>query len=608
VTRRVGPCAARWLRPLLWLLCGVLFGAPLQAAQDAVLVQRLAWVEEGTTATVADVVLRHADRFVPVPDNTIHPLGPERTLWLRLRLLAPPGPEVAWGLEVPVPLLDRVVLHQRGPDGGWSRQQAGDSLPVAQWARPGRHAAFELVLPPGQAREVLLEVRQQYPIGFPVRVAPAAVLEEERQVGYLVLGLIFGTLALMASTCLILGLMHREAAFAWYALYAGAMALTIAAVAGVGGHLLWNGSPRWNHLSQGMVPAFMAGINILFLRHLCAVAGRHPRVDRLALAAGALVLVLGAAFPLAGQTAQSQFLTVAFVASLVLTFTLGGLAWRRGDTVGRWVVLAYLPMAAAIVVALLRIQGWMTANWLSMEATAVAAALAVPLLLLALNARSADRLALQARVNRLTQQDALTGLLAAPAFEKQLKAAVSGVLMRREAAAVVLVELVNLDDIRRAWGDAMAEQAVLRAVIKLHRFVRESEPAGRLGAGRFGLVFEGVHSRGDLQERMVRLVASGLVPTRGATLDVPLRFHVAAVLLGERLRTHELILRDLDRLLAGMSPRTRRPIRFLEADSGAAPPSTVLPGGDADETEGRTGPSTGGSAPPPSSGGAGPSG
>jgi len=36
--------------------------------------------------------------------------------------------------------------------------------------------------------------------------------------------------------------------------------------------------------------------------------------------------------------------------------------------------------------------------------------------------------------------------------------------------------------------------------------------------------------------------------------------------------TPALILRDLDRLLAGMSPRTRRPIRFLAPDGRKAEP------------------------------------
>jgi hypothetical protein len=84
-------------------------------------------------------------------------------------------------------------------------------------------------------------------------------------------------------------------------------------------------------------------------------------------------------------------------------------------------------------------------------------------------------------------------------------------------------------------------------------------------------VLEGVRSRTELQERMVRLVTAGLTPARGAALDIPLQFNVACVLLSERVMTAALLLRDLDRLLASMSPRTRRPIRFLEPDDSRVP-------------------------------------
>ena len=142
-----------------------------------------------------------------------------------------------------------------------------------------------------------------------------------------------------------------------------------------------------------------------------------------------------------------------------------------------------------------------------------------------------------------------------------------------------MVEVANLAEIRQAYGDTMAEQCLLRAVVKLYRVVRDGDPAGRIDTGRFGLILEGVRARDELQAKLVQLVASGLAPARGANFSVPLQFHIAGVLLGERLRAHTLVLRDLERLLASMSPRTRRPIRFLEPDrSGpAGAQRSVLP-------------------------------
>lgn len=544
-----------------------------------------AWIEDGLQATVEDVSTRWADRFAPSAANAIYPLGPGKTLWLRLRVQNQVSMPSGWGLDIPVPLLDVVTLFQRerAPDGRWQAQRAGDLLPVATWSRPGRYPGFDLAVPTGPPREVFVQVRHRDPIGFALRIGPAAALEQTRQVEYLVLGMVLGTLLLLTVSCLIQSALHRDITYAWYALYAAGMTLTMATVTGVSGHLLWNRSPGWTDSAQGLLPVLLAGVNILFLRHLCSIAARYPRTDRLALATGVLVLLLGLVFQGVNGWVENAIVAFSFIVSLALTFTLGLLAWRRHDVVGGWVILAYVPLALTVGVAMLRLYGWVTATWLTFDGTAAASAMAVPLLLLALNARVRDRHGARTRVNQLTQQDALTGLLSPLAFERQLKAAVSGALMRHEAAAVVLVDVVNLPAIRRIHGDAMAEQCLLRAVIKLQRVVRDGDPAGRIDTGRFGLIFEGVKARAELQERLVRLVASGLVPPRGARMAVPLQFHVACVLLGEKLMAPSLVLRDLDRLLASMSPRTRRPIRFVEPDdnpSGAptgGPPSSALP-------------------------------
>ena len=527
------------------------------------------WIEDGTQATIEQVSAA-SQRFKPVRADVVHALGPGRTLWLRLRLQGS-MPSHDWGLDIPVPLLDAVTLYQRTADGRWASQRAGDTVPVAEWRRPGRYASFDLELPLGSPRDVYLQIRHRDPIGFDLRVAPAAALELERKLEYFALGMIFGTLLLLTAWCLIQAGVHRDLAYGWYALYAASMTLTMAAVTGLGAQLLWSRSPAWADSAQAVLPLALAGVNILFLRHLCSLAARFPKVDALALAMGILILLLAVAFPWAALKVGNAMVSFGMLASLALTGVLGGLAWRRGDPVGGWVLLAYAPLGLTIVLVVVRLYGGITASWLTFDASAAASALAVPLLLGALHARSRDRHGVRTRVNMLTQQDALTGLLSAAAFEEQLKGAVSGAIMRREAAAVVVVEVVNLQNIRQSYGDEMAEQCLLRAVIKLHRVVRDSDPAGRIGPGRFGLVLEGVRSRTELQERMVRLVTAGLTPARGAALDVPLQFNVACVLLSERVMTAALLLRDLDRLLASMSPRTRRPIRFLEPDDSRMP-------------------------------------
>jgi hypothetical protein len=102
----------------------------------------------------------------------------------------------------------------------------------------------------------------------------------------------------------------------------------------------------------------------------------------------------------------------------------------------------------------------------------------------------------------------------------------------------------------------------------------------RIGEARFGLLLEGVSSRVAVTDRAARLIAAGLMPLKGLKPEVTLQFHIAAVLLEERTGEPEEIVRALDELMASMSPRTRRPIRFLEPEitqpQPLGPDSTLL--------------------------------
>jgi GGDEF domain-containing protein len=139
----------------------------------------------------------------------------------------------------------------------------------------------------------------------------------------------------------------------------------------------------------------------------------------------------------------------------------------------------------------------------------------------------------------------------------------------QEPAAVVYIELVNYRYIKKTWGTAVAEQSLLRSVIKLRRILRDVNTVGRIDEARFGLILEGVATRTPVTELSARLIAAGLMPLKGLKPEVVLQFHVAGVLLSERLGSHEAISTALADLLHSMAARTRRPIRFPGA--GAHP-------------------------------------
>ena len=72
---------------------------------------------------------------------------------------------------------------------------------------------------------------------------------------------------------------------------------------------------------------------------------------------------------------------------------------------------------------------------------------------------------------------------------------------------------------------------------------------------RFGLILEGVSSREPVTQLAARLIAAGLMPLKGLKPEVILQFHVAGVLLKERLMDGPDLSLALGELLSGMAPR-----------------------------------------------------
>jgi diguanylate cyclase (GGDEF)-like protein len=236
-------------------------------------------------------------------------------------------------------------------------------------------------------------------------------------------------------------------------------------------------------------------------------------------------------------------------------------------------------MTLSLLLGVGRVFGWVRVSAQSQYLVVVAIAVEVPLLLVALSIRSRDRHNAQVREQALSTRDALTGLLAPHLFTDRLRQVLARYRRDGLSAAVMVIELVNYGPIRARFGTAVAEQSLLRSVIKLRRLLRDSDTASRMGEAQFGVLLEGVGARAAVTERASHLIAAGLMPLPGLKPDVTLHFHVAAAMLFETGLDAEDLEQALRAQLARMSPRTRRPIRFLEAEALQSDPgeSSLFP-------------------------------
>lgn len=528
------------------------------------------WHDRQGSAGVQQAVEAAAD-FQPARPGIVHKLGPHAALWLHLRLQRAPGQRQSWLLKLPMPTLDHVTVFQRGP-AGWTAEAAGDTIAVARWPERGRYPFFRLDLPAGEARDVYVRIQHEAAADFAAVLTTASTHSEQVQREYLALGAVFGAMLLLIVACAARSWVYRDAVFAWYAVYAALTTLAVASFTGVAPHLLWPGFGALRDAPTPMLACAAVGAAMLFVRTTLGLRRRLPVQDAAmrALGVAGLVLALTPAFmpkamhlPLVGG-----YMTAASVAGVLIAAA----AWWRGDTVGRYVFAAQLPMVAAVVATVFRALGWGDVPFVSQYVVVLGLTIEVPLMLVALFIRARDRHSAEIREQALSTQDALTGLLAPHLFQDRLRQVVARHRRDGESAAVVYIDLVNHGRIRDAFGTAAAEQSLLRSVIKLRRLLRDVDTVSRVGEARFGVILEGASSRASVTERAARLIAAGLMPLPGLKPDVTLQFHIAALLLNERALEADAVQAALSAQLARMSPRTRRPIRFIAPEQQLSDP------------------------------------
>lgn len=535
----------------------------------------LTWLEAQNTSSI-EVAAASIGKYEEHEPLHRYQLRAGDTLWVKLRMQLPSGSTDHWTLNIPQPSIDCVVLYQPDGKGGWTQQVAGDTHAQSEWTRKALHSDFDINIHPGTPQDVYLRVRNFKHLSMPILIATSGQRDVDRLREYVYLGLILGLLLALSMLSLIRFLEDRNRADAWASAYGLLITVTIAQINGIANALWWGNFPDFGDVASGILPLAAMGATLLFIRHLFGMSARYRRYDLFLTWAGWGSLAAISCYFLLDRkladTIGAAFMFMAMTSCVAANF----LHWRGGSVVARWLMIAFVPQFLMLMWMVAEALGLVTTVWEMRYVVSATLAFTVPLIVHALSIVTHDRKELRARHQALPTQDALTGILTPEAFEKAMQEARTRVVEEHDPVAFLLVDVINHEHIRETMGDQTAEQCLLRAVVKLHRVLRDVDQAGRVGSARFALLLEGVRTRQEVTERMVKLIASGLIPLKNLYPEVTLQFHIAAALLHERPLPMAEAMTELDEVLGSMSPRTRRPIRFLEPEATMAVPLDVM--------------------------------
>ena len=532
--------------------------------------QHQALVPRGSV-TIADAAANRLDRQLAEPDGSSRALSDTNELWVPLRLRNPSGQPAVWVLQLPQSSLDEVTLFDRRGNA-WAEQSAGDRVAQSAWPRPGRFASFSLQLEAGETRRLFLRVRNGTATPVPVWVSTDAAASAHEQRVSAALGVVLGGLALLVGACMVQAAVYRDTSYFLYGLYTLLLGLSFASISGLAAQHVWGDLPEWGNTARAVFPVAASGFSVLLVRALCRLRTRARVMARVSAAIGVAVVgvavvlgILATVVPLAMAVAMfSAAGTVLYVA----TWT-----WRRGDPMGGWVLAAHAPIIAVTVLVVLRMFGVAPFEFDSSIATSIAIGAILPLLLVAVHRRSREVLAVQVRAREMRAIDPLTGLLSPRLFGDRVRSATRRYALSEHDCAVLYIRLANYQRIRETHGSAQAEQSMTRAAVTLQRLMPDADSIGRVSESTMGLIFETITERGALLERVSRLVAYGLMPIKGLKPEISMNLLVVGNILSDNPMEAEPMQAALASALDAVSPRTRRPIRFLEPGSSAPAPA-----------------------------------
>jgi GGDEF domain-containing protein len=521
-----------------------------------------AWTDDTGQAQAGEVATDGRIVWTPTRDGSIYPLSTDKALWFRFTI--PPAPDAErWYIEIPYPSVDRATLYTPDSAGQWQPQSAGDRLPVAEWPVPHRHPLLPLAVSAEEPRKYLLRIENPHSFSAPLSFVSESYLSRHEQRTSLILGIYFGLAGLAVTLGVLSAISLRDAAYGFYALSVALMGLSQAAMTGIAGLHLWPHLPWWNDVSSLVLPVLAVGSMLWFFSAVISLSERSMAWHRLVTALALLSLAIAAGIVLVEPSHRFKLLVPYIVmASIVAP---AGIVWaaRRGDRYALWLLVGTVPVIIGAAFPLARLSGLIPVSFWTMHGMQIGIAIELPVLLMILMVRSQQRREHNRRIQGLDRIDPATGLINGRVFDERLARMVARSRRLKYRSAVLLIDIVNIEQIRRDFGARSAEELPLRVAGRLLAAAREIDGVARLAPLRFGMLVEGPLTAEEAASAGPRVVARCLMPFANKPVEWVAQVRVAQTLVPTEREQHEPVVGRLSALLANVTPDSKRAVFTL---------------------------------------------
>jgi GGDEF domain-containing protein len=487
-----------------------------------------AWSLAPATATVQQIAAGTAGSFKPFNPDVQQDMSWEQPLWLRFRVTANvPTTGTAWTLVLSKPFIDRAEFYALRPDGTWQMQAAGDWIAHRQWPQRSLNPQFFLPALNAGTHDFYVRVFNLVPLHFAMQVLPAEAATAQMHETFLLAALLLGVVALMLLLSTALALVHREPAYAWYALYVLVCLVTMASFLGIGNYALWPTTTWWPEESTTVLAMVVMVAQLQFCRamFLPQFAGRKlRRYSAMALWASAVALAAYAAFEVPTLQIALSVGVMLLCAGLMVAIVLKAL--RRGNAVAWLWLVAYAPLLLVVALTVVDTFGWVALPWLPYNAPLYALIFEMPVLLIALHLHAKRQHMLAAGGAAQPHVDPYTGLRMPRLSPQALEYLWSQEQPKGRDMAVAYVDALHEAGLMAKLDVARARRTLLRSARLLRTVLREQDTIALAEQQRFVVIMPNMGLNENLANRLARLVALGYMTDPDDPQDAPVQFRV----------------------------------------------------------------------------------
>ena len=222
-----------------------------------------------------------------------------------------------------------------------------------------------------------------------------------------------------------------------------------------------------------------------------------------------------------------------------------------------------MPVMIGAAFPIARLLGLIPISFWTTHGMQVGIAIELPVLMVILMLRSQQRREHNRRIQGLDRIDPATGLINSYVFSERLTRMMARSQRLKYQSAVLLIDIVNIEQIRRDFGARSAAELPLHVAGRLLSAAREIDSVARLSESRFGMLVEGPLTAEEAASAGPRVVARCLMPFKNKPIEWVAQVRVAHSLVPTERADPVRLVERLEALLAAVPADSKRAVFAL---------------------------------------------